>query len=73
VVRHWDRFPREVVDAPFLETFQVRLDGALSNLIWLKMSLLFAQAVGLDDLKGPFQLKSFYDSTISLTAVFVRK
>jgi len=33
VVKHWNRFPRETVDAPSLETFQVRLDGALSNLI----------------------------------------
>jgi len=33
VVNHWHRFPREVVDAPSLETFQVRLDGALSNLV----------------------------------------
>ena len=33
VVRHWERLPREVVDAPSLGTFQVRLDGALSNLI----------------------------------------
>ncbi|KFM12089.1 hypothetical protein AS27_12080, partial [Aptenodytes forsteri] len=32
VVKHWPRLPREVVDAPSLETFQVRLDGALSNL-----------------------------------------
>ncbi|KFW72112.1 hypothetical protein AS28_05185, partial [Pygoscelis adeliae] len=33
VVKHWHRLPREVVDAPSLETFKVRLDGALSNLI----------------------------------------
>ena len=33
VVKHWHRFPREVVDAPSLETFKVRLDGALSNLV----------------------------------------
>jgi len=33
VVKHWNRLPREVVDAPFLETFKVRLDGALSNLL----------------------------------------
>ncbi|KAK4821670.1 hypothetical protein QYF61_027138 [Mycteria americana] len=33
VVRHWSRLPREVVGAPFLYTFKVRLDGALSNLI----------------------------------------
>ncbi|KFQ89740.1 hypothetical protein N337_07238, partial [Phoenicopterus ruber ruber] len=33
VVKHWDRLLREVVDAPSLETFKVRLDGALGNLI----------------------------------------
>ncbi|KFQ50575.1 hypothetical protein N334_13145, partial [Pelecanus crispus] len=32
-VKHWNRLPREVVEAPSLETFKVRLDGALSNLI----------------------------------------
>ena len=31
-VRHWNRLPRDVVDAPSLEVFKVRLDGALSNL-----------------------------------------
>ena len=40
VVKPWNRFPREVVDAPFLETFKTMLDGALSNLVWWKMSLL---------------------------------
>ncbi|KFR13573.1 hypothetical protein N306_02322, partial [Opisthocomus hoazin] len=33
VVRHWDRLPREVVDASSLEMFKARLDGALSNLV----------------------------------------
>ncbi|PKU46573.1 rna-directed dna polymerase from mobile element jockey-like [Limosa lapponica baueri] len=33
VVRHWNRLPREVVDAPSLEVFKARLDGALSNLL----------------------------------------
>ncbi|KFR08500.1 hypothetical protein N306_09233, partial [Opisthocomus hoazin] len=33
VVKHWNGLPREVVDAPFLETFKARLDGALGNLV----------------------------------------
>ena len=36
VVTHWNRLPKEVVDALSLETFKARLDGALSRLIqWL--------------------------------------
>jgi len=50
VVRPWHRLSREVVDAPSLETFKTRLDGALSNLIQLKMSLPMAGGVGLDGL-----------------------
>jgi len=42
IVRHWHRFPREVVDAPFLEIFKVRLDQALGNLTELCMSLFIA-------------------------------
>jgi len=42
VVKPWHRLPREVANAPSLETFKARLDRALSNLIWLKMSLLIA-------------------------------
>ncbi|KFO56349.1 hypothetical protein N302_08979, partial [Corvus brachyrhynchos] len=32
VVRHWNRLP-SAVDAPSLEVFKARLDGALSNLV----------------------------------------
>ena len=32
VVRHWNRLPSEAVDAPSLEAFKAKLDGALSNL-----------------------------------------
>jgi len=39
VVRCWNRLPREVVDAPSLEAFKARLDGALSNLVWWNVSL----------------------------------
>ena len=62
VVRPWCRLPREVVNAPTLETFKVRLDGALSNLIQLKMSLLTAGGLDWMALKGPFQPKPYYDS-----------
>ena len=34
VVKHCNRLLREVVDAPSLETFKVRLEGALINLIY---------------------------------------
>jgi len=33
VVKRWNGLPREVVEAPSLETFKARLDRALSNLI----------------------------------------
>ncbi|KFP14181.1 hypothetical protein Z169_12626, partial [Egretta garzetta] len=32
VAKHWNGLPREVVEAPSLETFKARLDRALSNL-----------------------------------------
>ena len=32
MVRHWNRLPREAVDAPSLEAFKASLDGSLSNL-----------------------------------------
>jgi len=50
VVRHWNRLPREAVDAPSLEVFKARLDGALSNLVWWEVSLLVAGGLELDDL-----------------------
>ena len=50
VVKHWPRLPREAVAAPSLAVFKARLDGALSNLVWWKMSLLMAGGLEPDDL-----------------------
>ncbi|GAB0184532.1 hypothetical protein GRJ2_000918500 [Grus japonensis] len=33
VLRHWNRLPREAVDAPSLEVFMARLDETLGNLV----------------------------------------
>jgi len=53
VVKHWHRLPREAVDAPSVAVFKARLDGALSNLVWWKVSLLMAGGLEPDDLKVP--------------------
>jgi len=50
VVRHWNRLPREAVAAPSLEAFKARLDGALSSVVWWKVSLPMAGDLELDDL-----------------------
>jgi len=46
VVKDWNRLPREVVKAPSLEMFKARLDGSLSSMVWLQMSLLTAGGLG---------------------------
>lgn len=33
MVKHWNRLPSKMVNAPSLETLNVKLDGALGNLI----------------------------------------
>jgi len=67
VVKLWNRLPREVVEAPSLETFKIRLDGALSNLIQLQMSLITAGGLGQMTSKGPFQPKAFCNSMINFS------
>jgi len=54
--------PREAVAAPSREVFKARLDGALSNLVWWKVSLPTAGDLERDDLQDPFQPKPFHDS-----------
>jgi len=50
VVRPWQRFPREAVAAPSLAGFKARVDGALNNLVWWKVSLPMAGGLELGDL-----------------------
>ncbi|KFQ46570.1 hypothetical protein N333_08646, partial [Nestor notabilis] len=33
VVRHWNRLPKEAVNAPSLQVFKARLDGILGNMV----------------------------------------
>ena len=42
VVTHWNRLPKKVVDAPFLEAFKARLDVALGSLVWWLATLHIA-------------------------------
>ena len=42
VVTHWNRLPKEVVDAPSLEAFKARLDVALGSLVWWLLILHIA-------------------------------
>ena len=50
VVRPWHRLPREAVATSSLAVFKARLDGALSNLVWWKVSLPMAGGLEPNDL-----------------------
>ena len=64
-VTHWNRLPKEAVDAPSLEAFKARLDVALGSLVWWLVTLHIAGGLKLIDHCGPFQPRQFYDSMIS--------
>jgi len=49
-MRHWNRLPSEVADAPSLETYKARLDVALGSLVWWLAILHIAGGLKLDDL-----------------------
>jgi len=61
MVMHWNRLPKEVVDAPSLEAFRARLDVALGSLLWWLVTLHIAGGLKLNDHCGPFQPRPFYD------------
>ena len=61
MVVHWNRLPKEAVDAPSLEAFKARLDVALGSLVWWLATLHVAGRLELDD-RGPFQPRPFYDT-----------
>jgi len=64
VVTHWNRVPKEVVDAPSLEAFKARLDVALGSLVWGLATLHIAGGLKLNDHCGPSQPRPFYGSVI---------
>ena len=39
---HWNRLPKEAMDAPSLEAFKARLDVALGSLVWWLATLHIA-------------------------------
>ena len=67
MVTHWNRLPREAVDAPSLEAFKARLDVALGSLIWWLATLHIAEGLKPDDHCGPFQPRPFHDPMIHQT------
>ena len=64
VVTHWNRLPKEAVDAPSLQAFKARLDVALGSLVCWLVTLHIAGGLKLNDHCGPFQPRPFYDSMI---------
>ena len=64
MVTHWNRLPKEAVDAPSLEAFKARLDVALGSLVWWLVTLHIAWGLKLDGLCGPFQPRPFSDSMV---------
>jgi len=60
----WNRFSKEVVDAPSLDAFKAKLDVALGSLVWWLVTLHIAGGLKLDDYCGPFQPRPFCDSMI---------
>lgn len=61
VVRYWHRLHRDILAVPSLEMLKTRLDGALNNLVYWKVSLTTEGRLGQDDLPRPLWPKPLYD------------
>ena len=73
VMTHWNRLPKEVVDAPSLEAFKARLDVALGSLVWWLATLRIARGLKLDGYCGSFQPRPFYDMMVEYSSPIVVK
>jgi len=62
VVKHWNRLSNEVVAAPSLKAFKDRLDVVLGSLVCWLVTLHIAGGLKQDDLYGPYQPRTFYDT-----------
>ena len=52
VLTHWNRLPKEVVDAPSLEAFKARLNVALGSVVWWLVTLHNSRGLELDEQKS---------------------
>ena len=58
VVTHWNRLPKEVVDAPSLEALKARMDVALGSLVWWLSALHIAGRLKPDNLMRTFSTQA---------------
>ena len=72
-VTHWNRLPRDVVDAPSLKTFRARLDVALGSLVSWLTTVHIAWGLKLEDQYGPCQPRPFYDPMILILKILAVK
>lgn len=70
LVKYCDMLHSDGVEVASLETFKVILDGTLSIVIWLKMSLLTAGGLKKMTFESPIQLDALYDSMTQMSDCF---
>jgi len=62
VVKHWNRLPRGVVDAPLPGSIQGQAGWGFKQRVVEGGVPAYSRGLELDSLKGPIQPKPFYDS-----------